>query len=425
VPRTSLTPTDGHPAPEIVWKGSDALRPLLAPITVLVPLPGNPRRGDVEAVMGSYQRFGQLKPIVVRKTRGRRFEVIAGNHQLAAAALLSWTHMAVVVMEGSVLESRAFALADNRTSDLGEYDLDELLAMLQEVATDADLLAATGYDQQYVDELLAVISPPLITAPDDIPDPPVIRVTEPGDLWLLGPHRLVCGDGTDPATLATVLDGSHADMVWTDPPYGVDYSGGQASDRDRIEGDADDALYQRMASALGAATKPTAALYLWFASTHGLTAYQCLAEANWTVRSLIIWNKVNPHFGAFMAQYMPRMEPCLYAHRSGKSPTWVGPTNEVNVWDVEQPARNELHPTQKPVELAARAIRNSSRAGHLVLDPFAGSGTVLVAAHETSRLARMVEIDPVFCDVICARWQGLTGDKPIRGDEPHDFTEAA
>jgi hypothetical protein len=154
---------------------------------------------------------------------------------------------------------------------------------------------------------------------------------------------------------------------------------------------------------------PHAALYLWYASGKGHYAYNAVRSNGYEVRAQIVWHKLKAHYGAFMSQYMPKHEPSLYCFKSGQSAQWFGPTNEVTVWEYDQPSRNEHHPTEKPVTLFARAIANSSKPGDIVLDAFGGSGTLIMACEQLDRNARVIELDPKYCDVIVKRWESVTG----------------
>lgn len=402
----------------------DGLLPLACPIEELELLPGNPRRGDVEAVARSYQMFGQRKPIVAKRN-GDKGVVIAGNHQLQAARSLGWSHIAVVWVDDDDRTAAAFALADNRTSDLGDYD-DRLLAeMLSFVADDSALLEATAYSIQDLKDLLAE-EPQPPQQPDSVPSFPTEAHSKRGDIWLLGPHRVMCGDSTVPTDVERLMAGGKAALVVTDPPYGVGYTGGQSSQRDALVNDTVDIFAGSLPQA-ASLSNPDAALYVWFAGSLGHYAYESTRSAGYTVRALIVWNKLNAHYGAYMSQYMPKHEPMLYCHKTGESPKWRGPTNEVTVWDCDQPTRNDWHPTQKPVALIKRAICNSSDPADIVLDLFGGSGSTLIAAHTTGRVARLMELDPRYVDVICRRYQEHTGVVPIAEStgEPHDFTVQA
>lgn len=409
---------------------------LAFPIDKLDLLEGNPRRGNIEAVAESLRKFGQVNALVARKKKGSRGrgEVIIGNHRLLAARdVLKWSEIAVVWVEMDDKRAHALALADNRSSELGEWDNEALLAMILDVADDEALFLATGYDDQYLKDLQHRLNPPVVVEPDEVPTPAGDIQSKRGDVWLCEAggitHRVSCGDATDTADLAALMNGQKAHLVLTDPPYGVDYTGGQQEKEARkgIEGDTDSSLYLAALPVIMQQAEDRAPWYLWFAGSEGQAVYDAVGAVNLEVRSQIIWNKLNPHYGAFMAQYMQRHEPCLYLHRRGKAPWWYGPTNEVSVWDVEQPTRNDLHPTQKPVELAVRALSNSSKAGDIVLDPFGGSGTSLVGCISAGRACRTMDIDPFYVDTMLARFQRVTGVKPVleSSGEPHDFTVEA
>jgi site-specific DNA-methyltransferase (adenine-specific) len=398
---------------------AEPLRPLARPIGEFRPLPGNPRRGDVKAVARSLKRFGQRKPIVVREDG----TVTAGNHTLLAALDLGWTELAAVGFEDDDATAKAYALADNRTSALGSFDLGDLALMAAEVhAVDPELLLAASFTEDDLNALLAGQKvPPKLNDPDDVPEPPAEPVTRPGDLWELGPHRLLCGDSTVATDIDRLMAGDLADLVFTDPPYGVGYTGG-AKPREALQGDQlGTTIYGDALPMLQVAAADHAALYLWYADAHAAEA--AAAAAGYVISAQVIWVKNNAQF-VTSAHYKGKHEPCYYAHRKGCSARWYGPNNEVTVWEANRANRNEWHPTQKPVELGERAMRNSSPVGGLVLDLFGGSGSTMIAAHATNRRANLMEIEPPYCDVICRRYQEHTGTKPVlqATGEPHDFT---
>jgi len=391
----------------------ESLLALAVPIDSLRALPDNPRRGDVDAVAASLSRFGQRKPIVVRKDDGT---IIAGNHTWQAAKKLGWTKIAVAYVGDDDVTAQAYALADNRTAELGDYD-DELLKQLIESVgqVDSDLLHDSGWSDDAVKELLEKIESqtPKVIDEDEVPEPPVEPKTKLGDLYDLGRHRLLCGDSTDEATVARLMDGAKADMVFTDPPYGVNYDGGHANEKRREKLKNDNAIDMYGLPILNAFkfSKNNAALYLWFAGTKVKAVVEGLENANWEIRSWIIWNKNVAQFGAIGAQYKQKHEPCIYAFKKGEVVNWCGPTNEVSVWDINRHSKNEFHPTQKPIELVVRALKNHN--AKMVLDLFGGSGSTLIAAEQTDRTCYMMELDPRYCDVIIQRWETLTGEKAV------------
>jgi DNA modification methylase len=384
-------------------------------LAVLVPLsklrvhPSNPRT----ITASSFERLKHAleadpnhlwqRPLAAR-TDGT---VYCGNMRLLAVQKLGWSEVPVVYEDLPAQEEDLRRLRDN--ASYGEDDdqaIAELLYHLKEQEAD---LSLTGLDDAAVSKLLDSVSGEGMPGADDADlTPPEEPTTKPGDLWLLGGHRLLAGDSTNITDVERLMAGRKAHLVYTDPPYGVDYAGGQnAVERERLANDDRD-IYGDVIPLISGLTDDHAALYLWFAGQRTRQVSCALEDAGWCVRNLLIWNKLNAHYGAYMAQYMQRHEPFFYAHKDGQTPRWYGPTNEVSVWDVAQPAKNEYHPTQKPVELAERAIRNSSKRGDVVLDLFAGSGSTLIACEGLGRVCYTSEIDPRYCDVVIRRWQTLT-----------------
>ncbi len=226
----------------------------------------------------------------------------------------------------------------------------------------------------------------------------------------------MCGDCTDKAVVAMAMGGDRADMVWTDPPYGVNYSGGRAtptSVRTPLVGDNDASLYLAFLKSTMAFIADHAALYIWHSSAHGLEVYEAIQSTGYEICNEIVWNKNHAQFGAIGAQYKAKHEPVLYCFRKGHTPQWFGPTNEVTVWDEDRANVNEFHPTQKPVALAERAMNNSSKPGDIVFDPFLGGGAALVAAERLGRVGRGIEIAPGYVAVSIKRWEDLTGLKAV------------
>jgi DNA modification methylase len=400
------------------------LQPLAQPIETLHTLEGNPRRGDVEAVARSYDRFGQRKPIVAR----RDGTVIAGNHQLLAARSLGWTKIAVVYVDDDDLTASAYALADNRTADLGDYDEELLANLLQEVAVDTDLLLASGYTTDDLNDLLASLEPeelPFVNDPEDISDAPPAK-TVPGDLWLLGNHRLICGDSTDPDVYTRLLEGTPVDMVWTDPPYGIAYVGKTADALTIMNDDLSlDELEALLRTSLGNAYQHSRPGASWYVSApQGGSLFHTFGKVLLDLevwRHTLIW--VKDQFVMGRADYHYRHEPIFYGWKEGDAHTWESDRKQDSVLEFDRPKRSREHPTMKPIALVDYCIRNSTKPRNMVLDPFGGSGTTLLACEATNRDARTIELDPHYADVICARYQKATGNTPIHGTtgQPHNF----
>jgi site-specific DNA-methyltransferase (adenine-specific) len=418
---------------------TDDLAALATPIDQLELLDGNPRRGDIDAVARSLDRFGQRKPIVARRSDR---QVVAGNHTLQAARKLGWDEIAVVWVDDDEVTAKAFALADNRTAELGDYD-DQLLGDLLKAVGDVDpaLLADAGWAGDAVAELLERLEPEQVpiadTDPDDIPESAPAK-TVPGDVWLLGPHRVACGDSTVPTDFDKLMAGELADMVWTDPPYGVAVNAVESVEeakrlRRRTDGKVilnDNLSPAELGGFLQSAFATTISVCrpgsVWFVAAPGGPLFLQFAIA---LDEMGIWRQtitwVKDQFAMGRSDYHGRHEPIFYGWTPGAAHQPPPDRTQDTVWEVPRPKRSPEHPTMKPVALIERAVVNHTKKGAVVLDPFGGSGTTLIACHQTGRVARLIELDPKYVDVICRRFQEHTGIKPIAeatGRE-HDFTK--
>lgn len=398
----------------------DSLAALRVPIEGLLPYGKNPRVGNVDAIAESLEVNGQYRPVVVNK---RTNEVLAGNHTLKAAKRLGWTEIAATFVDADEEQAARIVLVDNRSNDGASYDDSALADLLQSL----DDLAGTGFSNEDLTELLADVTelPPALADPDAVPETPTAPQTEVGDVWILGPHRLACGDSTSVDVFDALLGEAKVDLVWTDPPYGVDYVG-KTADALTIESDGAAGLADLLHGSLGAAfvaSKPGAAWYVAFADKTLLQLLTVLTDLG-VYRQTIIWAK--DRFVLGRGDYHSRHEPILYGWHPGAARLQpVEDRTQDTLWEIPRPSASKDHPTMKPVALITRAIENSSSKGALVLDPFGGSGSTLIAAHATGRRARLIELDPRYADVICRRYQEATGDKPVleATGEPHDFTD--
>ena len=389
------------------------------------PYPGNPRHNDhaVDAVAKSLQEFGFRQPIVVDADG----IVVVGHTRLKAALKLGLATIPVhTALDLTPAQARAYRLADNQSASIATWDDDKLVAellALRDEGIDLDLL---GFPADELAEMLGGDAA-LEGDPDDVPEPPATPVTRPGDLWLLGPHRLACGDAADPAAYAQVLGGDRADLLLTDPPYGVSYVGGTADALTITNDDLAPEDYDPfLASTLGAAAaclKPGAAFYVWHADLHGGLVRRAAERAGLPLRQVLVW--VKSAFALGRADYHWQHEPCLYGWAPGAAHRWHGGRAQGTTLCFDRPARNADHPTTKPVALFRHLVENSCPAGGVVLDPFAGSGTTLVAAHACGRRAALLELDPRYCDVIVKRFEALTGLTATREPGPAGAAEAA
>jgi DNA modification methylase len=347
--------------------------------------PGNPRRGDLEAIKDSLRRHGQYRPIVANRRTG---EVLAGNHVLLAARELGLKELAVAFIDVDDEHAKRIVAVDNRTSDLAGYDPESLAALLSSLPD----LAGTGYGDADLSKLLDELAAP--AEPEEPPPLPRRAETRPGELYALGEHRLLCGDARKAEDLGRVCD-RPAKLLLTDPPYGVDYQG-KTSERLRIRGDGAAGLPALLSEAFAAAHRrlaPGAPFYVFHpAGPLSHTYTSALLAEGFELRQTLVWVKDQLVLGR--SDYHYRHEPILYGYRPGSGRRgrggagWYGGNSEQSVIEVPRPRASSEHPTAKPPELLERLIRNSSRRGTVVLDPFAGSGSALVACERLGRPGR-------------------------------------
>ncbi len=404
----------------------------LWPIDKLLPYVRNARQHSDEQIAqiaASIAEFGFVNPILT----GADGVLVAGHGRLAAARKLGLPTVPVVVLDHlTPTQRRALVLADNRLAELATWDDALLRIELEALQDDGFDLDLTGFDADALAELLADEEPQIEgrTEDDAIPEMPEEPVSRPGDVWRLGSHRLVCGDATTAEAYARLFpDGERADMVFTDPPYNVNYAN---SAKDKLRGkhrpilnDAlgagfHDFLYDAL-SLLVAHTR--GAIYVAMSSSELDTLQAAFRAAGGHWSTFIIWAKNTFTLGR--SDYQRQYEPILYGWPEGAERHWCGDRDQGDVWQIKKPQKNDLHPTMKPVELVERAIRNSSRPGDVVLDPFGGSGTTLIAAEKSGRVARLIELDPKYADVIVRRWQDWTGKQTTRESDGLAFDQAA
>lgn len=353
----------------------------------------------------SLRRFGQVRSIVVQARQNGAYWMVAGHGLSEAARLEKLDTLRADVIPAQWDDSRvlAYLAADNELARRGTPDEAQLAAIVSELHAvgDDELAALAAGATERMNELLGIEAPP-----DADAEPQIDRAAELnekwqvkiGDLWRIGAHRLLCGDSTKREDVERVMQGELAQMIFTDPPYGVDYDGG-AKKREQLEGDrVGTEIYSQAIPLIAEYVDDNAPLYLWYADGHAAAA----AAAGYVISAQIIWAKNNAQF-VTSAHYKGKHEPCYYAHKKGKSARWNGPNNEVTLWEYDRSSSNDYHPTQKPIELSRRAICNSTEGGSIVLDAFGGSGATMVSCENTHRQARMIEIAPNYCAVILER----------------------
>lgn len=386
-------------------------------LDALLPYARNARThsdAQVAQIAASIAEFGFTAPILVSGDGG----ILAGHGRLAASRRLGLTEVPVVVLDHLTdTQRRAYILADNQLALNAGWDEAMLaleLAALSEAGFD---LALTGFSDEELADLLDEAETPTegYTDPDETPDVPTIAITKPGDVWIMGKHRLLCGDSTRIDELERVCEGQLVDLWLTDPPYNVAYEGGTA-DKLTIQNDsmADGAFRQFLRDAYTAADavmKPGAVFYIWHADSEGYNFRGAARDTGWAIRQCLIWKKSSLVLGR--QDYHWQHEPCLYGWKDGAGHLWASDRKQTTILEFDKPARNGEHPTMKPVALFEYLLLNNTKGGDIVLDSFGGSGTTLIAAEKNGRMARLIELDPKYCDVIVSRWQSFTGQQAV------------
>lgn len=384
----------------------------------------------------SLKRYGAARSIVIDED-GR---ILAGNGTVEGAKKAGIDKVRIIEAEGDELiavrrtgltedEKVGLALADNRSSDLSEWDND----MLRQLSEEHDI---TPWFED--DELLAEVLETVEgnTDPDDVPEPPAEPTTKPGDLWILGNHRLLCGDSTDPIAMERLTEDKPADLWLTDPPYnvalGMNETPEEAKKRNRrtdgkvVKNDSmPDAEFRQFLidvyTTANCFLRPGAAFYIWHADSEGYNFRGAAHDIGWKIRQCLIWVKSSLVMGR--QDYQWQHEPCLYGWTEGAGHFWGSDRKQTTLLQFDKPSRNGQHPTMKPVDLFQYQMANSTKPGDIVLDSFGGSGTTLIAAERIGRKARLMELDPIYCDVIVKRWEDFTGNTAVCIPSNQHFTE--
>lgn len=375
------------------------------PINEVIPYEKNPRINDnaVPAVMKSIEEFGFKVPIVIDKNG----TIVTGHTRLKAAKKLGMKTVPCIVADDLTPEQiKAFRLADNKVAEAAEWDM-ELLNEELDGIVDIDMS-----DFNFSDITDSPSSEDVVEDDGENIELPSEPKTRLGDIWVIGRHKLMCGDATSEDVLKRLMGGDKADMYLTDPPYNVAYEG-KTEDKLTIQNDSmeDSAFYQFLVDSFVAADSVMnegAAFYVWHADLEGYNFRGACRAVEWELRECLIWNKNTMVLGR--QDYQWKHEPCLYGWKGGAAHNWYSDRKQTTVIDMNKPNRNAEHPTMKPVQLFAYLMENSSKPGDIVLDSFCGSGTTLIACEQMSRAARVLELDPKYCDVIVERYINLVGN---------------
>ena len=380
----------------------------------LIPYASNSRthsEQQIAQIAASIREFGWTNPVLINDENS----IIAGHGRLLAARQLKMTEVPCIKLDHlTKSQQKALVIADNQLALNAGWDVEMLKAEISGLDTDGFDLDLLGFDSDFLKGLLIEETEGL-TDEDAVPDVPEEPETKLGDVWVLGRHRLMCGDSTSIDAVERLCENQLVDMWLTDPPYNVAYEG-RTKDALTIKNDKmnDSGFRQFLCDAYLAADanmKKGAVFYIWHADSEGYNFRAAAHDAGWTVRQCLIWKKQTMVMGR--QDYHWKHEPCLYGWKDGAAHLWATDRKQTTILEFDRPSRNADHPTIKPVELFEYQMLNNTKGSDLVLDSFAGSGTTAIACEKHGRNARLMELDPKYCDVIKKRWEDFTGQKAI------------
>jgi len=389
----------------------------IADITSIKPYENNPRKlkdAAIEKVAMSLKEYGFRQPIVVDKDR----IIVVGHTRYRASKKLGFKEVPITVADNLTPEQiNAYRIADNRTAEESEWD-DELLAMeIKDLEAKDFKLDLLGFNEDQLNDILFEEKQGL-TDEDETPEPPEEPITKLGDIWKLGKHKLICGDSTAEDTFKNLFNDNKADLIFTDPPYNVDYSGRGENDLGKIkndnmsENDFIDFLYKNF-NLMSDYLKPLGCIYVCHPDSHSKPkiAFEINFDKFFKKSSTIIWDKGNAGMG--WQDYRSQHEPILYGWKEGQGKhSFYGDRKNTSIWSVKRDnVAGYKHPTQKPVALSQKAVLNNSKEDDIIFDSFLGSGSTLIACEKTNRKCYGIELDPKYCDVIVKRWENFTGKK--------------
>jgi site-specific DNA-methyltransferase (adenine-specific) len=391
----------------------------------LIPYANNSRTHDdtqVAQIAASIKEFGFTNPVLIDADGG----IIAGHGRLLAARKLKLAEVPCIMLDHlTETQRRAYVIADNKLALNAGWDAELLkleFADLKDAGFDLEL---TGFSLDEIEAMSPELIPEGLTDEDAVPEVRPDPISKMGDVWLLGKHRLMCGDSTSIDTVEVLMDGGLADQLVTDPPYNVAYVG-KTKDAMKIQNDSmsDDNFRQFLMDAFVAADavmKAGAVFYIWHADSEGYNFRGACKDAGWTVRQCLIWKKQTLVMGR--QDYHWKHEPCLYGWKDGSAHLWATDRKQTTILEFDRPSRSTLHPTMKPVDLIEYQVLNNTKGQDVVLDLFGGGGSTLIACEKTGRYARLMELDPKYVDVIVRRWQEFTGKQATHAATGATFTE--
>jgi len=400
----------------------------LKKVDELIPYSKNARlhsEAQVAQIAASIIEFGFTNPVLIDGEKG----IIAGHGRLMAAKKLGLKEVPVVVLDHlSETQKKAYIIADNKLAENAGWDEEILASELADLKNEDFNLDLIGFKDQELEKIFAnLYEKENEQETEEIPEPEEKPISKSGDVWILGKHKLICGDSTDQKTYQALLGDELTDMLFTDPPYNVDYGNTM---KDKARGNNAKILNDNLGENFGkflfdfcknALSVTKGACYVCMSSSELHTLQKSFIDAGGKWSTFIIWAK--NHFTLGRSDYQRQYEPILYGWKQSNDHYWCGDRNQGDVWYYNKPNKSDLHPTMKPVELCKRAILNSSKTDDIILDCFGGSGSTLIASEQTNRRCRMIELDQKYVDVIVKRWQNLTGKDAILFETSESFNE--
>ena len=386
-------------------------------IDKLIPATYNPRKdlkpGDAEyiKIKNSIENFGYVSPLIINKD----MTVIGGHQRLKVLKELGFTELECIIVDLDKTKEKALNIALNKIQ--GDWDEEKLEALLQELKLDDFDTNLTGFDFDEIDEILKDVTGSkednfdIDSAYEEIEEP----ITKPGDIWILGKHRLMCGDSTQKNDIMRLINNEEADMILTDPPYNVDYVG-KTAEALKIKNDnmSDNQFYEflkKVFENMYGVTKEGASIYVFHADTEGLNFRKAFKDSGYKLAECLIWKK--DCFVMGRQDYQWQHEPILYGWKEGAAHYFINDRTQSTILEFDRQKQSTLHPTMKPIDLIAKLIKNSSKENDIILDLFGGSGSTIIAAEQLNRNCYTMELDPKYCDVIVKRWETLTNKEAI------------
>jgi DNA modification methylase len=383
----------------------------IADINSIQPYINNPRKlkdSAIEKVAKSIKEFGFRQPIVVDTNR----IIVVGHTRYRASKKLGLKEVPITIAENLTQEQiNAYRIADNRTNEEAEWDLELLKTEIKELELADFNLDLTGFDEDQLNNMLFEEKQGL-TDEDEVPEAPEEPITKLGDIWKLGKHKLICGDSTILNNYEKLFNENKADLLMTDPPYNVDYESKSTGMKIQNDNKSDDDFLQFLTDAFNNCAihlKLGCSFYIFHSDWYGLEFRQSIKNSDLELKQNLIWAKNSMVMGR--QDYQWQHEPCLYGWKRGASHSWYSDRKQTTIIKFDKPTKSKLHPTMKPVGLIEYLIKNSSKQEDIILDPFLGSGTTLMACEKQGRICYGVELDPKYCDVIVKRWEEFTGFK--------------